>query len=972
MVFLLTLMATNITTINAGFNDTDIMNVSPSGINIGSLGPTSLFVQGPDTLPSTVEKNNVIQVINSGNSNQVSSVWSNRDNGVDNYFDTGNKQTISAWLFLSGTQAYGSEGMAFVLQNTGTSAIAKNGTKIAGGESFGVWGSDLSRKSSTTAMAASAIQNSWALEFDGVPNKITSAQVNSGTGGTLGQTLDSYQQGTDMYGNVPNRGFRDFMSHLAWAYPGLPKAYFKMGTSGINPYYELVHNNAYETDFVTPQTAQLAWHHFTITYTPPEAGSTVAKLTYNFNDKTLAGLKPSEHDIDQTPISQTIDLDLKYLNATTGTPLYYGFTAANSTNNSATNAVVFEELPSIVEADSNAYVVDETNKTKVSSSTDVMKDADKTLAETTTVHPKDKLRFNYMLKYQSGKQDMKPVTATANIPDNVTVDTDSKGNIGKVIYANGDSEVIPSNALKNGELSFPTTEALSLTNPWADVQLNTTADDVPDTQSALQVPLSHATLEGENYKTDVQTPPFMIQASRATFTLTKTSADKVTTSPNLPVDLTGDMKIVENDTNKNQTIDNNDIDFYVSVDDGDAQLVKDTSVNGKFTIPFSSKDVGDHTVTIRAVDPKYVGSDGIADTLSSNTLTYNVTVADKQLKINSDSPSDLTAVGNTDLSIDATDNYNDNSSFKNSDMTLHTVVNGTETTSKLTGDDAIISGKFTANVPANLIEAGKTNTVDIYLTDSATPALKSNTLSYNVTVPDTALNLTADKTDLTTFVNKDATLSGKISYADNTEFKSSDMILHINVDGINQASEQLTGDTNAATNSFDKIFSDLSVKTHTITLYVTDTHGRKSNSQVYTVKVLDKELFLESKGEYDFQFIRANDRAQTIDRQDDWGVQVESTNTVWTLTAESSALVNKSGDTFNGGLIFTDKNGDTSSLQNNPVLIDKDTSVSTTPETTNVSGLWAKNQGVLLRVNSGVVPSGKYSGTITWNLSDSI
>jgi len=537
----------------------------------------------------------------------------------------------------------------------------------------------------------------------------------------------------------------------------------------------LMHNNIEETDFVTPKTAALAWHHLTITYTPPDAGSTMAKLHYVFNDKTIDGLVPPKKDLDENLITQDVNLDLSKLGATAGTQLYYGFTAANSIANSATNAVVFEELPSIVDADSNAYVVDETNKTKVSSSTDVMKDDDKALAETTTVHPKDKLRFNYMLQYQSGKQDMKPITATANVPDNVTVTSDDSGNIGQVKYANGDSEVIPASALSDKlvtdkstnktstvkTLTFKLKDSLDSDNSTAIIELNATADDVTNADTALQVPLSHAVLEGDNYKADVQTPPFTIQASRATFTLKKSSDADLSTSPDHSVNLTGSMKIVENDTLADQTIDNNDIDFYVSVDGGAAKLAKDTgSGSGQFTIPFSSSDVGTHTVTVSAVDPKYVGSDGISDTLASNPVTY-------------------------------------------------------------------------------------------------------------------------------------------------------------------------------------------------------------------TVKVLNNDLSLISKKEYDFQFIRANDRAQTIGRQDDWGVEVNSTNTAWTLTAQSSSLTNDNG-TFNGGLTFTNKDGSTTSLQASPVLIDKDTTVSTTPETTDVSGVWAKDQGILLHVNSGVVPSGKYNGTITWNLANSI
>lgn len=968
VVFLLILLGTNNTTAKAYVTDSQGLSAAPTGINIGSLGTDSLFLPGKSTLPAVVTNNDLVRVTQ-GNDNQVASFWSN--NAKDNYFDTSQKQTLSAWVYLGGSSFHSTEGMAFVLQNSGTDAIAMNGTSIAGGETLGVWGSDLKKKSSTKAMAASGIQNSWALEFDTFAIGADSKTIYNGTGGTLGQTLDSYPIGVDMYGNTLNGGIDYNDGHVAWAYPGSAASYIQIGSTGSaltgTPYYELIHNNLEANTFNAPSDASMAWHHLTITYTPPTSDNpTLAHLSYDFNDKTLDGRKMFA-DWGQTHINKNIPLDLTKLNAKAGDPLYYGFVAANAVDNSSTNAVVFEALPSIVDADSNAYVVDETDHTKVSSSTDVMMPSDINLPETTTAHSNDDLRFNYMLQYQSGKKDMSPVTATIDLPSNVTFP--STGDVGKVVYQDGSSEAIPSTAISGSTLTYTLSRSLSKSEPIADIQLNAKANPAPD-NSALQVPLSHATLEGDNYKTDVQTPPFLIQGERDTLTLTKTSTDPAKTSPNKTINLTGTMKFA-----KQTTINNSDIDFYVSVDGKDPNVYQDTaSDNGKFSIPFSSSDIGKHTITVQAVDPNYVGSDGIKDTIASNTLTYTVDVEEKKLQIASDSPTDLVAVGNTDLSIDATDNYSDDSSFKNSDMTLHTVVNGTEAATKLTGDTSITSGSFTANIPGNLIQAGKTNTVSIYLTDGASTPLQSNTLSYNVTVPDTALNLTTDNTDIKTFEKENATLTGNLSYADDTLFKNSDMTLHINIDGQDQASESLTGDTNAKTNSFDKVFTgeSLGVGKHTIVLYVTDVHGRKSNTQTYNVEIMDKELSIESKPQYDFQFIRATDLAQTIHREDDWGVKVKSINSTWTLTANSSPLVDSSDNTFNGELTFTNKDGNTSTLQGGPVFIDRDTTASDTEEITNISSEWTQNSGVLLQVNSGLVPRGQYNGTIYWNLSNSV
>lgn len=145
-----------------------------------------------------------------------------------------------------------------------------------------------------------------------------------------------------------------------------------------------------------------------------------------------------------------------------------------------------------------------------------------------------------------------------------------------------------------------------------------------------------------------------------------------------------------------------------------------------------------------------------------------------------------------------------------------------------------------------------------------------------------------------------------------------------------------------------------------------------SNKVTYTVKVKKNDLSLVSKDEYDFQFVRADEKERIIPRKDDWGVEVNSTNTTWVLTANSTELIDESNNVFNGGLIFTDEAGNTFSLQDEKALIDEDMTASPTQEVTKVSDEWDSDEGVLLHVNSGVVPSGKYTGTIYWNLSDSI
>ncbi|MCF7522991.1 hypothetical protein L3X07_05785 [Levilactobacillus brevis] len=111
------------------------------------------------------------------NTYQFGSIWSTDEN----YFDLTQDETASMWLYFGNQGTQAADGMAFVLQNDprGVPAIPDYPTPgKAIGETLGVWGVDMAkRQGSVDKLAQTAIQDSWALEFDTNRNASTGGKV---------------------------------------------------------------------------------------------------------------------------------------------------------------------------------------------------------------------------------------------------------------------------------------------------------------------------------------------------------------------------------------------------------------------------------------------------------------------------------------------------------------------------------------------------------------------------------------------------------------------------------------------------------------------------------------------------------------------------------------------------------------------------------------------------------------------------
>ncbi|WP_334329758.1 hypothetical protein [Companilactobacillus sp. HBUAS59699] len=965
------------------YTDEQAMAVAPEGITIGSLSdPNALFVAGKYTkyMP-TISDGHIIQVATTNITNSTSAIWSNN---TDNYFDVSQKQTISMWIYM-GAYASASQGLVFVLQNGDENAIATDGKgNIVGGETIGVWGDDSTKRSTPDAVAKTAIQKSWALEIDNVRNGGTTFES-----GERGAAFDSYQINWS-----PQRSLGE--QHVAWGYPGDISTYYQMGNGGLfNDYYYL--QNHQDPENLTTrgnQNEKFAWHHVIVTYTPPTDGSDKATLNYKINDKNLKGITYSNGQYipeGQEQISKNIMLDLGKFKLDGTTKLRFGFTSTSATASvggfiGADTKVVFETIPGLVQADTNAYIKNKTTSSKIietdtskTSNTDPSlfgNNDDLSLASKKTVHPNDKLSFKYLVNYQSGRSEINDAKATISLPDNVKFETDPTKELGKVTYANGDEQVIygqtPTVGTDNdgneiNNISFDLDDDLGLSNKLATIELYGQAADLPTGTTSLHVKLSHAQINSDQYIADLETKAFDIVAPADTLKITKTSEDPATIYTGQTATLTGDMSFASQ-----KAIDNNDMDIHYSIDGVDQDIWKDTlSPNGSFAINLENLKGGAHEVKVYVVDPNYLLDDGTTDTITSNTLTYTINVESKKLQIASTNDDQLVVAGNADVGIDGTHNYNDNSSFKNDDMTLHTIVNDQETTKQLSGASEITSGNFTTNIEATDLKLGD-NPVTIYMTDS--DDLKSNELHFTVNVPNTSLILTPDVTDITTLLSETAIMGGTINYSDNASFKNSDITLSISVDGATPYNYALTGDTMGANNHFthEKPAQGLGDGEHTVTITATDGFGRTSDPVDYHITVIDKSLKLDNDPSYSFSAINASAETRILPRLGDWNLKVESVNSTWALSAQCTDLVETNTDqSLAGGLIYTNKAGAIQSLRDSQVLLASDKTIDRDKVITDVAGQWSQDNGILLKVLPSPV-AGNYTGTISWYLTDSL
>lgn len=500
---------------------------------------------------------------------QVGAIWSNLENG--NYVDITKKQTMSMWMYFgpkkhTDGKDFG-DGMAFVLQKSsdGANAIAHDGTSIGTGESLGAWGVDDNKDMSTTAgIASTAIQNSWALEFD--------THTNNDASPSNATYFDKDVSG----------------QHIAYGYPGDSGTYVRSGTSPVylpiigtyvsgGYYYSMKHQETKQVDLHDG-----TWHHLTVIWDPVKFQATCV-----FNDKNpdgSIGTNPVEIDVPSVKAAEFGGYD-----NLSDHKLRWGFTATTGSSYEA-NLIAFESIPSSVEGDATPSITDTTQQKEVTSNG--------------TVNSSDQLAIKYNLKYDSGRDKWSNIDAQLVLPQNVTYQTSNSNDvIGSVVYGDGqDSEPIYASELTgtntldhvlkrnldSSDRGGPTTAVITINGVASNVTTNT---DVASVRS---------TIDSDTLIKDVDMLPFTILKSKPiNLVLDK---NNISVNPNKSAPITGIVSYVDGTTVKNSdmtvhtNLNGTDLDNFKMSDD-------DASGKVNFEIPADKLTEDTNVLKVYVTDP---------------------------------------------------------------------------------------------------------------------------------------------------------------------------------------------------------------------------------------------------------------------------------------------------------------------------------------------------------------------------------
>lgn len=444
-----------------GYADSDYDNAlktAPQGIsleNIFTPGTTSNNTAAVVTTTNPAITGTQAAKVNNGK-NQFGAIWST----ADNVFNLKKNETASMWIYFGNTGKKAADGMALVFQNDsrGLNATPTFGKTIYG-ETLGVWGIATDRKQATAdKIAASAIQNSWALEFDTHLNKSTSYS-NAGD-------ADSFD--VDFGG-----------PHLANGYPGDVATYNMVKTSQLLPipssgyYARQQHEGVLNGDYTLLSNG--AWHHLTVDW---KADSKI--LTYTFNDKDPVD------GTDQPGVSEQATLDLDKIDPDHTDQIQWGFTGATGSSYE-NNLVVMEKIPGLVDAKASTTLTD--------------KDTNQVIDDGGILKGGHKFQLDYQLNYLDGKQSWKDLTAKMSLPTHLNYDT------AKITYADGTTSSLSLNGVVDNQIEWSLPTALSTANPRATITLTGTAEDV---KGATSVAASASTFNAVNGVVTTDTSAFTL------------------------------------------------------------------------------------------------------------------------------------------------------------------------------------------------------------------------------------------------------------------------------------------------------------------------------------------------------------------------------------------------------------------------------------------------------------------------------
>ncbi|AVK63991.1 cell surface protein [Lactobacillus sp. CBA3606] len=438
--------ATPLTTAPKGLNQLSQLFTLPATFTNGVKNSASIQKVTNAAAPNT----EAIE-INSAKK-QLGGAWSSDANR----FDINQDATLKMWVYLGTSTSKAGDGLAFVMQNdaNGTGAASSYTKQTIIGETMGVWGVDDDKQRTDAAeIAATGIQNSWALEFDTYSNTSKSySDAGSGTAfdvGIKGQHIAAgYPGSADQYTATK-------VTQLLWA----DRYLFTQNHIDAKPSLSLTDG---------------AWHHLVLKW-----DASAKTMTYTFND-----INPDGSD-NATAITQTEAVDTTQFNSSDGL-VRWGFVGTNGSN-AGNSLVVFESLPNLLDATAAVKVTDNTK--------------DKVVTAGSKVKAKDQVTYEYTLDYQAGAVDWDAIKADLKLPTGITFDT------AEIKYANGEVQTVAAPAAGDSSVTYDLAQALSTSNPTAVITLKGQADDVKINTATTA---TAATFTSDKFETTTTAPDYTV------------------------------------------------------------------------------------------------------------------------------------------------------------------------------------------------------------------------------------------------------------------------------------------------------------------------------------------------------------------------------------------------------------------------------------------------------------------------------
>lgn len=557
-------------------SDAAVTNNLPNSFAINGIFNTTSTITGATNNATLVASNHGLQITDN-QAGQNGAAWSTSDNK----FDLSKNGRFSMWLYMGKNGATKSgQGMAFVMQNAAATGFTNfPSSKQPAGQSLGVWGVAYNQLATdASAIAASAIPKSWALEFD--------EQVNDSR---VGGDNDSFDY-EFIYSDL---------QHVGSNYPAETATYVRHGSSegGGKYFYNVAHKGAFETTL-----SDGAWHHLTLDWTAPTGTSNTGTMTYTLGDKN------PDTGAAQTPTdTKTVEVDLSKLgiNATDSTKqVYWGFTGTTGSQY-ANNVVAFEHIPGLVNASSTVAVTDTTTG--------------KTITDGDSVNGNDDLTYTYKLNYDGGNQDWQNIEAQLPKPNGVSFSA------GTITYADGSTEALSSSELSASSVAHTLAKSLSTANASATIKLTGKADAVT-TDTTVNSTTGY--FNGSNEINSVTTPSYTIYPARQ-WVLALSSGSTASVQPGESVDVAGGVSM---DGGTTDTTTNDQITMHASLDNGNT--IDDFTLNGStsdpdahgafhLTIPADKLTTGTNNLTLYATDDRGNKSNTVPVTITvSGTLAF--------------------------------------------------------------------------------------------------------------------------------------------------------------------------------------------------------------------------------------------------------------------------------------------------------------------------------------------------------------